>query len=311
MSALRNPLLLSIAAAVLTLALKTSAYLVTGSVGLLSDAMESLINLVASVTALAAVSYSAKPVDTSHTYGHEKIEYFASGLEGVLILVAALAIGWVSVGRLLTPRALEPLGLGLALSVLAAVINGGVGLILVREGKRHGSIVLEADGKHLLTDVWTSVGVLAGLGLVALTKLEIFDPLVALVMAANILWTGVDLIRRSFDGLMDHALPRAEQEQLRRAIEPHFGPRMTYHALRTRRAGTRRFADFHLLVPGDMTVQAAHEIGDRIEGAMRSALPKTEITVHVEPIEARQSWHDSELLPVEEAGIRPASPPSP
>ena len=301
MSAVRTPLMLSIGAALLTLALKSAAYAVTGSVGLLSDAMESLINLVASVTALGAVWYSAKPVDTSHTYGHEKIEYFASGLEGMLILVAAGGIGWLAVRRLLTPHELEPLGLGLALSVVAAGINGVVGMILVRAGKRHGAIVLEADGKHLLTDVWTSAGVVLGLGLVALTKLEILDPIVALVMAVNILWTGVDLIRRSLDGLMDHALPEAEQVQLRQAIEPHLEAHMAYHALRTRRAGTRRFADFHLLVPGTMSVQAAHEIGDRIEAAMMAALPKIEITVHVEPIEATQSWHDSELLPLEQA----------
>ena len=299
MSALRTPLLLSIAAALLTVALKGSAYAVTGSVGLLSDAMESLINLVASLTAYGALWYSAKPVDTSHTYGHEKIEYLASGLEGVLILVAALGIGWLAVSRMLTPQPLEPLGLGLALSVVAAAINGVVGMILLRAGKRHGSIVLEADGKHLLTDVWTSAGVVLGLGLVALTNLEILDPIVALVMAVNILWTGVDLIRRSFDGLMDHALPEAEQEQLRRAIEPLLGPHMAYHALRTRRAGTRRFADFHLLVPGDMSVQVAHELGDRIEAAIASVLPKIEVTVHVEPIEASQSWHDSELLALE------------
>ncbi len=301
MSAVRTPLLLSIAAALLTLALKSAAYAVTGSVGLLSDAMESLINLVASITAFGAVWYSAKPVDTSHTYGHEKIEYFASGFEGTLILVAAFGIGWLAVSRLLTPQPLEPLGLGLALSLVAAGINGVVGWILVRAGKKHGSIVLEADGKHLLTDVWTSLGVLIGLALVAVTKLEILDPLVALVMAVNILWTGVDLIRRSFDGLMDHALPKAEQEQLRQAIEPQIGPHMTYHALRTRRAGTRRFADFHLLVPGDMSVRAAHAVGDRIEAAIMAVLPKIEITVHIEPIEATQSWQDSELLPLEQA----------
>ena len=301
MSSVRTPLMLSIGAALLTLALKSAAYAVTGSVGLLSDAMESLINLVASITAFAALWYSAKPVDTSHTYGHEKIEYFASGFEGALILVAAFGVGWFAVGRLMTPQSLEPLGLGLALSFVAAIINGVVGMILLRAGKSHGSIVLEADGKHLLTDVWTSLGVLVGLGLVALTKVEILDPLVALLMAVNILWTGVDLIRRSFDGLMDHALPKEEQEQLRQAIEPNLGTRMTYHALRTRRAGTRRFADFHLLVPGIMSVQAAHEVGDRIEAAIMAVLPKIEITVHVEPIEATRSWQDSELLAIEQA----------
>src|SRR4051812_36376576 len=216
----RLPVALSIAAALITLGMKSAAYWFTGSVGLLSDAAESTVNLVAALTAFFCLTYAARPVDPSHTYGHEKIEYFASGLEGVLILVAAFGIGWVAVGRLLTPHELEPLGLGLALSLVAAAINGGGGIILIRAGKRHGSIVLEADGKHLLTDVWTSLGVLGGLGLVALTDLQVLDPIVALVMAGNILWTGIDLIRRSFDGLMDHALPDSEQEQLRQAIEP-------------------------------------------------------------------------------------------
>jgi cation diffusion facilitator family transporter len=296
----RYPLVLSIAAAILTVALKTVAYLLTGSVGLLSDALESVINLVAAAAAYFSLLYAAKPVDASHTYGHEKIEYFASGLEGGLILVAAGGIGWYAVERLLHPQPLQPLGAGLAISLLAALINGAVAFVLLRAGRKYGSIVFEADGKHLLTDVWTSGGVVAGLALVAWTDLQVLDPIIALLVAVNILWTAVDLMRRSFNGLMDRALPEAEQEQVRSAIRSHLGPNMDYHALRTRQAGTRRFVDFHLLVPGQSSVQEAHALSDRIEQAITAALPGVEITVHIEPIEERQAWEDSALLALEQ-----------
>jgi cation diffusion facilitator family transporter len=301
---LKYPILLSILAALLTIGLKAAAYLLTHSVGLLSDAVESGVNLVAAVTAYLSLRYAAKPVDASHTYGHEKIEFFSSGLEGALILVAALAIAWYSVRRLLWPEPLEPLGAGLAISLLASLINGAVAWVLLRAGRRHGSIVLEADGRHLLTDVWTSAGVLAGLGLVWATGVQWLDPVIALAVAANILWTGVDLVRRSFNGLMDHALPAAEQARARAAIEAHLGPHMAYHALRTRQAGARRFVDFHLLVPGRSTVAEAHALTGRIEAALREALPGLEVTVHIEPIEERAAWEDSALLPLEQAARR-------
>jgi cation diffusion facilitator family transporter len=298
---LKYPILLSIAAAVLTLSLKSAAYFLTSSVGLLSDAVESVVNVVAAVTAYLSLYYAAKPVDESHTYGHEKIEFFSSGLEGVLILAAAAAIAWYAVQRLLTPQDLQPLGLGLAISLLASLFNGFTAAVLLRAGRRYGSIVLEADGWHLLTDVWTSVAVLLGLSLVWLTRIQLLDPLIALAVSANILWTGFSLIRRSFDGLMDRALPPPEQATVRAAIEQHLGPNMDYHALRTRRAGRRRFADFHLLVPGRLTVQEAHTLTGRIEESVRSALPELEVTVHIEPIEDRASWRDSALLALEEA----------
>jgi cation diffusion facilitator family transporter len=300
---LRNPILLSIAAAVLTLGMKSAAYLLTDSVGLLSDAVESVVNLVASLTAFVSLYYAARPVDRSHTYGHEKIEFFSSGLEGVLILVAAGGIAWYAVRRLLLPEQLH-LGLGLLIASAAAVLNGAVGLLLVRVGRAHRSIVLEADGRHLLTDVWTSAGVLAGLGLVWLTGYDVLDPVVALIVAANIVWTGFGLVRRSFNGLMDHALPEAEQAAVRAAIEAQLGPHMHYHALRTRQAGARRFADFHLLVPGHFTVKQAHALTGRIEAALRAALPELEVTVHVEPIEEPAAWQDSALLQVEEEARR-------
>ena len=297
---LRLPLLLSIAAALATLALKSLAYALTGSVGLLSDALESLINLVAAGFAYLSVRYAARPVDASHTYGHEKIEFFSSGLEGGLILVAAGGIAWYALDRLRGPHELQTLGLGMALSLVASLLNLGVGVILIRAGRKHQSIVLEADGKHLLTDVWTSVAVLGGLSLVVVTGQQLFDPLVALVVAANILWTAIDLMRRSFNGLMDHSLPSAEQALLRDAIRGQLGPSMDFHALRTRQAGTRRFADFHLLVPGRYSVKEAHVLTGKIESAINSALPGIEVTVHVEPIEDRTSWEDSALLPLEQ-----------
>jgi cation diffusion facilitator family transporter len=301
---LRFPLILSILAAVLTLGLKTLAWAMTDSVSLLSDALESLINLVASVAACLSVSYAARPVDADHTYGHQKIEYFASGFEGSLILVAAGAIAWQAISRLFSPQPLEQLGAGLAVLLLAACINGTVAILLLRAGRRHRSIVLEADGQHLLTDVWTSGGVLVGLGLVMLTGWHFLDPLVALLVSANILWTAVQLMRRSFDGLMDRALPLEEQHRLRQAIESQLLPNMAYHALRTRQAGPQLFIDFHLLVPGQMTVQEAHDRGDLIEAALQTAHPGIEVTIHIEPIEQRSAWHDSELLAVERAQQR-------
>jgi cation diffusion facilitator family transporter len=304
-------LLLSIAAAVVTVGLKAIAYRLTGSIGLLSDALESLVNLVAAAAAYGSLLYAARPVDASHTYGHEKIEYFSSGLEGGLILVAALAIGYSAVWRLVSPQRLEPLGVGLLLSLLAALINGGVGVLLLRAGKRHNSIILEADGKHLLTDVWTSAGVLAALALVIGTGWEWLDPVVALLVAANILWTGGDLMQRSFNGLMDRALPEKELAGVRAAIQGHLGPGMAYHALRTRQAGARSFVDFHLLVPGSSTVRDAHDLSERIEESLRAASPGVEVTIHIEPIEEQRSWQDSALLPVEQAAGQGAPGPAP
>lgn len=299
-AALRIPLLLSIAAAVATVGLKSAAYWVTGSVGLLSDALESLINLAAALMAYLSLRYAAKPVDASHTYGHEKIEYFSSGLEGGLILMAAGGIAWAAIQRLLHPQPPVELGLGLAISCVAAAINGAVAFVLLRAGKKYGSIVLEADGKHLLTDVWTSVAVLAGLSVVAVTDYQVLDPIIALLVAVNILWTAFDLMRRSFNGLMDHSLPVEEQTVLRETIRRQLGENMDFHALRTRQAGTRRFVDFHLLVPGRFSVREAHVLTGRIEDALRAAVPGLEVTVHVEPIEDRKSWEDSDLLSVEQ-----------
>ncbi len=295
------PLLLSLAAAVFSVALKYVAYALTGSVGLLSDAAESIINVLTAVTALVSLMYAAKPVDRSHTYGHEKIEFFSSGLEGVCIVVAAIGIGWYAVRRLLLPQALEALDIGVVVSLAAALINLVVARVLLRVGRAFRSVVLEADGKHLMTDVWTSFAVIVGLLLVRWTGIETLDPIIALIVAANILWTGGDLIRVSFNGLMDHALSLEEQALVRAAIAPHLSEGMAYHALRTRQAGARRFADFHLLVPGNMSVRQAHAVGTRIEEAVETALPGLEVTIHIEPIEEKAAWEDSALLPLEQA----------
>ena len=302
---LRYPILLSVLAALVTLAMKFGAYWLTDSVGLLSDALESLVNLAASLTALGCLIYAAKPVDPSHTYGHEKIEYFSSGVEGVLILVAAAGIAWYAAQRLFDRVTLEAVGAGTLIALAASLINMAVGLILLRVGRRTGSIVLEADGHHLMTDVWTSFAVVAGLGIVELSRWmglagwDILDPIVALAVAANIVWTAWRLLVRSFHGLMDHALPDAEQTAVRAAIQALMRPGLHFHALRTRQAGARRFVDFHLLVPGRWSVREAHEFTERVEAAVRAALPGAEVTVHIEPIEADVSWHDSALIEIE------------
>lgn len=304
---LRRPLLLSLLAALLTLGLKAASYWVTGSASLLSDAAESLVNLLAAVTAYLSVWYSTLPVDSSHTYGHEKIEFFSSGLEGVLIFGAAIGIAWYGIHRLLWPEPLQKLDLGTALSIVATLINFAAAIVLLRVGREAHSIVLEAEGQHLRTDVWTTMGVIGALGVIwaarKLWEVELswLDPVVGLILAASITWTAIGLIRQSFDGLMDRALPDREQVLVRSAIEQHLQEGMDYHALRTRRAGARRFVDFHLLVPGKWTVHQAHNVGESVEASVRAALPGSEITVHLEPIEERGSWEDSALVLLEQA----------
>jgi cation diffusion facilitator family transporter len=304
-SHLTRPVLLSISAAIVTIALKTGAFYLTGSVGLLSEAAESGINLITAVTAYFSLWYAALPADRTHTYGHAKIEYFSSGLEGFMILAAAAGIAAYGIHRLIVPEHLQSLDVGVLIAAVAGVINLIVARILLRAGRAHQSIVLEADGHHLMTDVWTTFGVLVGLALVWLSakiwgrQLLWIDPVIALVMACNIAWTGISLLWLSFKGLMDHALPPAELAAMREAIEAQLGPNMTYHALRTRQAGSLRFADCHLLVPGGLTVSEAHDVANRIEDAVRNAVPGLEVTVHIEPIEEESAYRDSAMLKVE------------
>ena len=286
---------LSIATALVTIGLKLSAYLLTGSVGLLSDALESLVNLVAAIIALTMLTISARPPDEEHAYGHSKAEYFASGAEGSLILVAAVSIIVTAGQRLINPQPLEQIGLGLIVAVVASLINLASAQILLRAGQRYNSIILEADARHLMTDVWTSVGVLVGIGVVMLTGWERLDPLIALLVAANIIWSGVSLVRRSALGLMDTALPSEEQDAIQQILERYRQQGVQFHALRTRSAAARRFVSLHVLVPGTWTVQQGHNLLERIEADLRSQLPNVTVFTHLEPLEDSVSWQDTTL----------------
>jgi cation diffusion facilitator family transporter len=283
---------LSIAAAVATMGLKTVAYLITGSVGLLSDALESLVNLAGAFMALAMLTIAARPADKDHTYGHGKAEYFSSGVEGTLILIAAVSIAVAAAGRLVNPRPLEQIGMGLAVSIAASLINLAVALVLLGAARRHQSITLEANARHLLTDVWTSAGVVAGVGAVALTGWQRLDPLVALIVAGIIVRAGVRIVRESVSGLMDTALPVDEQDIVRDVLEQLKQSGVKYHDLRTRRAGPRRFVSLHVLVPGAWTVQRGHELLERIESDIRCALPDVEVLTHLESLDDPASWED-------------------
>ncbi len=286
---------ISIAAAITTIVLKGIAYLVTGSVGLLSDAMESFINLAGGIMALWMLIVAARPADEDHAYGHSKAEYFSSGVEGSLILIAAASIAFTAIERLLAPRELEKIGIGLVVSVAASLLNLGVGRLLLRTGKRYHSITLEADARHLLTDVWTSAGVIVGVGAVAITGWQVLDPVVALIVAANIVWTGVRIVRRSVLGLMDTSLPVHEQEVLRTALQRYEEQGVQYHALRTRQAGALRFVTVHVLVPGSWTVHRGHQLLERIEADVRQALPNVIVLTHLESLDDPSSWSDVEL----------------
>jgi cation diffusion facilitator family transporter len=286
---------LSIAAALTTIALKSLAYQLTGSVGLLSDALESFVNLAGAVVALAMLSVAARPADEDHAYGHTKAEYFSSGVEGTLIVLAAASIAVAAVRRFFSPQPLEQVGLGLGVSVAASLVNLGVALVLLRAGRRYQSITLDANARHLLTDVWTSGGVLAGVGLVALTGWLSLDPSVALLVAANIVWTGTRILRKSVLGLMDTALPAHEVDAVRRAIDASLAPGVEYHALRTRQSGARRFVSLHVLVPGEWTVHAGHELLERIEAGIRRAVPHVTVLTHLESLDDPRSWDDQAL----------------
>jgi len=286
---------LSIAAALLTMALKTAAYLLTGSVGLLSDAMESLVNLAGALMALAMLTIAARPADEDHAYGHSKAEYFSSGVEGSLILIAAISIAVAAVQRLITPKPLEQIGLGLLVSVAASLVNLFVALILLKAAKNYNSITLKANAHHLLTDVWTSGGVLIGVGLVALTGWQLLDPIVAILVAGNIVWSGVRIVRESVFGLMDASLPAEDLNVVQGVLDRHCGVDIQCHALRTRQSGSRKFVSFHVLVPGDWTVDRGHDLLEEMETDIRSALPNVTVDTHLESIHDPVSWDDIPL----------------
>jgi cation diffusion facilitator family transporter len=300
---------LSIAAAVATISLKATAYLLTGSVGLLSDAAESVVNLVAAVVALLALRWASKPADEEHAYGHQKAEYFSAGVEGALIFVAAISIAFTAIDRLLHPQAIEDVGVGLAISVGASLINLAVGLLLLRAGRRERSIILEADGKHLMTDVWTSVGVVIGVAGVALTGWERLDALVALAVAVNIIVTGSGLVRRSVGGLMDRGLPEPERAKIHEALTRFERDGVDFHALRTRQAGSRAFVSLHVLVPGSWTVQQGHDVIEEVEAALRDRLPYATVFTHLEPAEDPRSFDDTRLDRRTASGLSAASRP--
>lgn len=294
-SRLGRLLWLSVGAALVTITLKTVAWQLTGSVGLLSDALESVVNLVAALVAMALLHWASTPPDEQHRFGHEKAEYFSAGVEGMLIVLAAVWIGWTAIGRLIHPVALDDVGVGVALTGVASLLNLAVAVVLIRAGKRYRSMTLEADGRHLTTDVLTSVGVIVGVLAVAATGWLWLDPTIALLVALNIVVTGTSLLRRAGAGLMDHALSSTDQETLEGVLEAYRRDSVSFHAVRTRQAGRRSFVSLHVLVPGSWSVREAHALADRLERDIQSALPGAAVATHLEPIGDPASLADVEL----------------
>ena len=301
MSSVRSFALLSIAAAVATIALKLLAWWLTGSVGLLSDALEGGINFVAAALAFVMLGVAARPPDEEHAFGYSKAEYFASGAEGMLIVLAAVAIAIVAIDRLLAPRPLEQLGMGIAVSAVASLINFMVARQLFKAGRRYRSIALEADARHLITDVWTSAGVVLGVAAVWLTGWQSLDPLTALAVAAHIVWSGYQLMQRSAKGLLDRALPPEELQALDRALDPYRAQGIDFHALRTRQAGARSFVSVHVLVPAEWSVAQGHDLAHRVERDIRELLPDASVLTHVEPLGDPESYKDMGLDPDQRA----------
>ena len=267
----------------------------TGSVGLLSDALESFVNLAGAMMALAMLTIAEQPADDRHAYGHGKAEYFSSGFEGLLILLAAIAIGASALERLMNPHPLSDVGVGLGVSVIASLVNFATARILLAAGREHRSLTLEADAHHLMTDVWTSAGVIIGVGAVVLTGWLWLDPLIALLVAVNIVWTGWKLVHRSTSGLMDGALPPDDHAQVVAILSRYRETGIDYHALRTRESGARRFVEVHVLVPGAWSVRKGHDLAEQMESDIRAALPRTTVITHLEPLEDPVSHEDIAL----------------
>ncbi|MFA6014951.1 MAG: cation diffusion facilitator family transporter [Gallionellaceae bacterium] len=294
-SSLKRYAWLSIAAAIATILLKGIAWHLTGSVGLLSDAIESFVNLAGALMALWMITLAERPADEDHPHGHSKAEYFSSAFEGFLILLAACAIAWTAIERLINPLPLEAIGIGLFVSVLASVINFATAQTLLRVGKLRNSITLEADAHHLMADVWTSAGVITGVTLVWLSGWLWLDPVIALIVAVNIIWTGWQLMQRSAAGLMDAALPAEKLAKIEQILSNYKKHGLDFHALRTRQAGSRTFVTLHVLVPGEWTVQQGHDWAERIEMDIGSVLTMAHITTHLEPLEDPVSMIDQDL----------------
>ncbi len=283
---------LSIATGIIVFSLKIGAWLFTGSVGLLSDALESIVNIVAAFIALAALRAAAKPADPMHHFGRGKAEYFSAQIEGFMILVAALIIVVTAVERFLKPQPIEQLGWGLAISTLASILNGAVALILIRAGKKYRSPVLDADGKHLMTDVWTSVGVIIGVGLVQVTHYMRLDAIVAMAVGVNIIVTGFHLLKESTSQLMDKSLSDADHEEIVSVLKEYESDEVKFHALQTRESGRHRFISMHILVPGAWSIQKGHDLSEEIEAKIIAKLEDATVSTHVEPIEDPRSWED-------------------
>jgi cation diffusion facilitator family transporter len=287
---------IAIAVSLITISMKTGAWLLTGSVGLLSDALESVVNLVAAVVGLGVILWSTRPPDEDHAYGHEKADYVSAGFEGALILLAAFTIAYAAIDRLLHPAGLTEVGIGLAISVVATLFNLGAARMLIRTGREEGSMTLVADGRHLMTDVWTTAGVVIAVALVWLTGWKTLDPIIALLVAGNIVRTGVSLVRDSMSGLMDKALPPAEIAAVNAVLAGYEDAgRVEFHALRTRKAGRRSFITVHILVPGEWTVQAGHDFAERVEEDLRRTADPATVFTHLEPVEDPVSFEDTEL----------------
>jgi len=286
---------LSIGVAIITIALKTIAYFQTGSVGLLSDALESIVNLAGAVMALAMLYVASRPEDKNHHFGHSKAEYFSSGMEGGFIIIAAGGIAYTAIERLINPQPLEQLGVGLMVSAIAGVINFAAALVIGHNGRKHNSVTLIANSKHLMTDVWTSLGVLGGVGLVVITGWAPLDSFVAIAVAINIVWSGIGILRQSVSGLMDSVLPDEELQLIREKINEILPEGTIFHALMTRQAGARRFVSFHVLVPGDWTIEQGHVVLERLEVEITQLLPNMVVFTHIEPLDDPASWKDQTL----------------
>ncbi len=299
---------LSIAAALVTIGLKVGAFVITGSVGLLSDAAESIVNLIGAVVALSMLAIAARPPDEEHAYGHGKAEYFSSGVEGSLVFIAAISIAYEAVLRLIHPEPIEQVGIGLIIAAAASALNFGVAQILRRAGEEYDSVTLQADSKHLMTDVWTSVGVIVGVGAVGLTGWDWLDPVIALIVAVNILWTGFQLVRRAVLGLMDTALPPEELGRVMTILDDYKKQGVQFHALRSRQAGARRFVSMHVLVPGDWSIQRGHQLLEQIEADIRKEFPAITVFTHIEPISDPVSYDDTKLDRSRQ-GVKQKTPP--
>lgn len=286
---------LSVAAALSTMAIKAVAYSVTNSVGLLSDALESIVNLTAALVAVRVLKEIAKPPDKEHAYGHGKAEYFSSLFEGILIGIAAISIVYTAIQRLLNPEEIQQISLGLTLALVASVLNLYVARLLMRRGREHNSITLEADGEHLMSDVWTSLGVLAGVGAVSITGWQLLDPVIAMIVASKIGWTSFRLTQRSIQGLMDASLPESQIEEIGKILDRYRNQEIRFHALRTRQAGAHSFISLHVITPGSWSIRQGHDLLESIEKEIQKAIPLASVFTHLEPLEDPRSWDDTNL----------------